>query len=182
MSQGAPRMNGYRGGPCGSGGLPTFGVAGSDTATVPNCTNGATFVVGDTAIFQPGRLVGQAVRQSVKYAIYEPCLTEPCPNQTTVGQYDIFRYPTMKKWQDEARPDFNNLDGGRDVLLMRLGETYLLAAEAALGAGDQAGAPPYIRNLRPRAPQCGRRPAGGPDPGVIARTPAHPAPNETAVH
>ncbi len=38
MSQGAARMNGYRGGTCGSGGLPTFGVAGSDTATVPNCT------------------------------------------------------------------------------------------------------------------------------------------------
>src|SRR5205807_883065 len=80
-----------------------------------NCTNGAAFVVGDTAIFQPGHMVGQAVRQAVKYAIYEPCNAEPCPNQTTVGQYDIFRYPTMKKWQDEARPDFNNLDGGRDV-------------------------------------------------------------------
>src|SRR5207249_4787377 len=91
----------------------------------------------------------------VKYAIYEPCNAEPCPNQTTVGQYDIFRYPTMKKWQDEARPDFNNLDGGRDVLLMRLGETYLLAAEAALGAGDQAGARAYIVTLRQRAANCG---------------------------
>ena len=155
MSQGAARMNGYRGTTCGSGGLPTFGVATSDTATVPNCTNGAAFVVGDTAIFQPGHMVGQAVRQAVKYAIYEPCLAEPCPNQTTVGQYDIFRYPTMKKWQDEARPDFNNLDGGRDVLLMRLGETYLLAAEAALGVGDQAGARAYIVTLRQRAANCG---------------------------
>jgi starch-binding outer membrane protein, SusD/RagB family len=155
MSQGAARMNGYRGGTCGSGGLPTFGVAGSDTATVPNCTNGAAFVVGDTAIFQPGRLVGQAVRQSAKYAIYEPCLTEPCPNQTTVGRYDIFRFPTMKKWQDEARPDFNNLDGGRDVLLMRLGETYLIAAEAALGAGDEPGARGYLVTLRQRAANCG---------------------------
>src|SRR5207247_1096077 len=134
------------GGTCGSGGLPTFGT---------NCTNGAAFVVGDTAIFQPGHMVGQAVRQAVKYAIYEPCNAEPCPNQTTVGQYDIFRYPTMKKWQDEARPDFNNLDGGRDVLLMRLGETYLLAAEAALGAGDQAGARAYIVTLRQRAANCG---------------------------
>src|SRR5207248_3350283 len=109
QSQGAARMTGYRGTTCGGGGLPTFGVATSDTAIVPNCTNGAAFVVGDTAIFQPGHIVGQAVRQSRKYAIYEPCNAEPCPNQTTVGQYDIFRYPTMKKWQDEARPDFNNL-------------------------------------------------------------------------
>ena len=155
QSQGAARMTGYRGTTCGGGGLPTFGVATSDTAIVPNCTNGAAFVVGDTAIFQPGHIVGQAVRQSRKYAIYEPCNAEPCPNQTTVGQYDIFRYPTMKKWQDEARPDFNNLDGGRDVLLMRLGETYLLAAEAALGAGDQAGALAYIVTLRQRAANCG---------------------------
>src|SRR2546422_7308418 len=93
--------------------------------------------------------------RSVKYAIYEPCNAEPCPSQTTVGQYDIFRFPTMKKWQDEARPDFNNLDGGRDVLLMRLGETYLLAAEAALGAGDQVGARAYIVTLRERAANCG---------------------------
>src|SRR5947208_26906 len=155
QSQGAARMTGYRGTTCGGGGLPTFGVATSDTAIVPNCTNGAAFVVGDTAIFQPGHIVGQAVRQSRKYAIYEPCNAEPCPNQTTVGQYDIFRYPTMKKWQDEARPDFNNLDGGRDVLLMRLGETYLLAAEAALGAGDQAGARAYLVTLRQRAANCG---------------------------
>jgi starch-binding outer membrane protein, SusD/RagB family len=151
MSQGAARMNGYRGSTCGSGGLPRFGVPASDTAIVPNCTNGAAFLVGDTAIFQPGRIVGQAVRQSAKYAIYEPCNAEPCPNQTTVGQYDIFRFPTMKKWQDEARPDFNNLDGGRDILLMRLGETYLLAAEAALGMGDQAGARNYLVTLRQRA-------------------------------
>ncbi len=153
-SQGAARMNGYRGGTCGSGGLPTFGVASSDTATVPNCTNGQPFVAGDTAILQPGHLVGQAVRQAAKYAIYEPCIAEPCPNQTTVGQYDIFRFPTMKKWQDEARPDFNNLDGGRDIILMRLGETYLIAAEAALGAGDEPGALAYLVTLRQRAANC----------------------------
>ena len=150
QSQGASRAAGYTIGTCGSGGLPTFGT---------NCTNGQPFLPGDTAIFQPGHQVGQAVRQAVKYAIYEPCDTEPCPNQTTVGHYDIFRYPTMKKWQDEARPDFNNLDGGRDVLLMRLGETYLIAAEAALGAGDQAGARAYLVTLRQRAANCGGCPA-----------------------
>src|SRR2546422_2712515 len=105
--------------------------------------------------------------RSVKYAIYEPCNAEPCPSQTTVGQYDIFRFPTMKKWQDEARPDFNNLDGGRDVLLMRLGETYLLAAEAALGAGDQVGARAYIVTLRERAANCGGCAAEAANRGLI---------------
>src|SRR5213080_2074740 len=174
-SQGAARMNGYRGSTCGSGGLPTFGVPTSDTAIVPNCTNGQPFVAGDTAIFQPGHLVGQAVRQAGKYAIYEPCVAEPCPNQTTVGQYDIFRFPTMKQWQDDARPDFNNLDGGRDVLLMRLGETYLLAAEAALGAGDQAGALAYIVTLRQRAANCGGCPAEATNRAMIVDATHMPA-------
>ena len=147
-TQAASRMDGYTAGTCLSGGLPPFGATGT---AVPNCTNGARFNTGDTALFQPGHLVGQAFRQSVKYAIYEPCNAEPCPNQTTIGQYDIFRYPTMKKWQDDARPDFNNQDGGRNAILMRLGETYLIAAEAALGAGDAAGARTYLVTLRQRA-------------------------------
>jgi len=168
QSQGAARMNGYAAASCGSGGLPTFGT---------NCANGTAFVPGDTAIFQPGYILGgaascavpatgggpcsQAIRQARKYAIYEPCITEPCANQTTVGQYDIFRFPTMKKWQDENRPDFNNQDGGRDVILMRLGETYLIAAEAECAAaggqagvactGNQATIRGYISTLRQRA-------------------------------
>jgi len=135
--QPASRMLGYTAGTCSGGGFPTYGATG---ATVPNCTNGANFNLGDTALFQPGFPVTQAYRQARKYAVYEPCVAEPCPNQTTVGQYDIFRYPTMKKWQDDQRPDFNNQDGGRNVILMRLGETYLIAAEAACAAaGGQAG-------------------------------------------
>jgi len=166
QSQGASRAAGYTIGTCGSGGLPTFGT---------NCTNGQAFLPGDTAIFQPGHLVGQVLRQAAKYAIYEPCDTEPCPNQTTVGQYDIFRYPTMKKWQDEARPDFNNLDGGRDVLLMRLGETYLIAAEAALGAGDEPGARAYLVTLRQRAANCGGCPAEAANRAMIVDATHMPA-------
>jgi len=168
QSQGAARMNGYTSTTCGSGGLPTFGT---------NCSNGTAFVTGDTAIWQPGYILGgaascavpatgggpcsQAQRQAVKYAIYEPCITEPCPNQTTVGQYDMFRYPTMKKWQDENRPDFNNQDGGRDVIVMRLGDTYLIAAEAECAAaggqtgvactGNQGTIRGYLNTLRQRA-------------------------------
>ncbi len=146
--QPASRMLGYTAGTCAGGGFPTYGATG---ATVPNCTNGANFNMGDTALFQPGFPVTQAYRQARKYAVYEPCVAEPCPNQTTVGQYDIFRYPTMKKWQDDARPDFNNQDGGRNVILMRLGETYLIRAEAKLGMGDAAGALTDINTIRERA-------------------------------
>jgi hypothetical protein len=150
--------------------LPTFGG---------NCTNGQAFVTGDTAIFQPGFIEGgiasctatgcsQAFRQAHKYALEEPCLNsslqpaEPCPVQTTVGQYDWFRYPTLKKLQDDQRPDFNNQDGGRDVPILRLGEVYLIAAEAACAAnyetaactGNQATILNYITPLRQRAAKC----------------------------
>ena len=150
--------------------LPAFGG---------NCTNGQAFATGDTAIFQPGFIEGglasctaagcsQAFRQAHKYALEEPCLNaslqpaEPCPVQTTVGQYDWFRYPTIKKLEDDQRPDFNNQDGGRDVIILRLGEVYLIAAEAACAAnyetaactGSQATILNYITPLRQRAAKC----------------------------
>jgi len=150
---GAARGNGYSAATCPSGGFPTFGT---------NCTNGAAMVMGDTAYWQPGRILdglatctpsgcSQTWRQSHRYAVLEPCLTEPCPTQTTVGQYDTFRYPTLKKYQDNGRTSYNEQDGGKDLVLMRLGETYLLAAEAYLGAGDAVTALDRINTLRERA-------------------------------
>ncbi len=149
----ASRGNGYTAATCPNGGFPTFGT---------NCANGAAMVMGDTAYWQPGRILdgvasctpsgcSQTWRQSHRYAILEPCLTEPCPTQTTVGQYDSFRYPTLKKYQDNGRTSYNEQDGGKDLILMRLGETYLLAAEAYLGAGDAATALDRINTLRERA-------------------------------
>ncbi len=137
------RLTGYAASACPSG----FGGAA--------CTSGAAFVVGDTAMWHPGYDVGLAFRQAHKYWIIEPCLTEtvaaPCPPTSTVLRYDELRFPTMKKYEDNLRQDFNTQDGGKDNVLMRLGETYLIAAEAALGQGDQAGALGYINVIRERA-------------------------------
>lgn len=115
------------------------------------CTSGAAFVIGDTIMWHPGYDVGLAFRQARKYWIIEPCLTDPCPVTSTTLRYDELRYPTMKKMYDNLRQDFNYQPGGKDFPLMRLGETYLLAAEAALGAGDQSGALAYLNVLRERA-------------------------------
>ena len=157
-------MAGYTAGSCAF--LPTFGG---------NCTNGLAFLTGDTAIFQPGYIVGgaasctgpngacsQTYRQSVKYAVEEPCVAEPCPVQTTIGQYDWFRYPTIKKLEDDQRPDFNNQDGGRDVPILRLADVYLTAAEAACAAtygsatctGAQGAILAEVTPVRLRAADC----------------------------
>ena len=115
------------------------------------CTSGQAFVVGDTIMWHPGYDVGLAFRQAHKYWIIEPCLTDPCPVTSTTLRYDELRFPTMKKHYDNLRQDFNYQPGGKDFVVMRLGETYLLAAEAALGAGDQTGALGYINTIRERA-------------------------------
>jgi hypothetical protein len=173
QTQGASRLNHYTVAAGNCSFLPNFGNTGCTLNT------GGSFAVGDTAMFQPGYIVdglasctaagcSQTYRQSHFYAVVEPCLnsslqpSEPCPVQTTVGQYDWFRYPTIKKLQDNARPDFNNQDGGRDVVILRLGGVYLDAAEAACAAaygsatctGSQATILSYITPLRQRAANC----------------------------
>ena len=172
--QSASRLNHYTTSAGNCSFLPDFGGTG--------CTlnDGGAFAIGDTAMYQPGYIVNglascsasgcsQAFRQSKEYAVVEPCLNaslqqaEPCPVQTTVGQYDWFRYPTIKKLQDQARSvGFNDQDGGRDVPILRLGEVYLIAAEAACAAsynsatctGSQATILNYVRPVRERAANC----------------------------
>ena len=81
---------------------------------------------GDTAMWHPGFEVTPELRASKAFVIVTP------------SQYDEFRYPSLKKHQDNLRANINETDGGKDYVLARLGETYLLAAEALLGAGNAA--------------------------------------------
>src|SRR5205814_8047696 len=64
------------------------------------------------------------------------------------------RFTTMTTWQDDARPDCNHRDGGRATILIGPGETDPIAAEPALGAGDEPGARAYLVTLRQRAANC----------------------------
>src|SRR5574341_2641486 len=67
-----------------------------------------------------------------------------------------------KKFQDNGRTGgYNDLAGGKDRIVYRLGETYLIAAEAAVGLGDGATAAANINVLRVRA-ACDPGPANAP--------------------
>jgi hypothetical protein len=102
-------------------------------------TSGGPIAIGDTVRWDPPSDVSDAEKLNHPYRIINP------------SQYDEFRYPTLKKWQDNLRPNFNETDGGKDIPLARLGETYLIAAEAYLGAGNAALAADRINAVRRRA-------------------------------
>jgi starch-binding outer membrane protein, SusD/RagB family len=66
------------------------------------------------------------------------------------------RFPSLSKYMDGSRIDFNNTKGSRDIILARSAETYLFAAEAKirlakLGTGTFADALTYINTVRTRA-------------------------------
>lgn len=60
-------------------------------------------------------------------------------------------FPPLLKFEDPLRPSVAEEKGGREWIRMRLGETYLLAAEAAGRMSDYEKAAGYINVVRKRA-------------------------------
>ena len=156
------------------------GNGANAVGTCPRCTSGAqirgsqipgTSQVGaaagsDTAMVYLMHPVADAYRSSKAYRIATPCTTAPSADcgrdNDNLGMFGFMHYPSLKKFQDNSRSGgFNDLNGGKDRILMRLGETYLVAAEAALGANNPTVAAQMINVLRVRA-ACDPTPANGP--------------------
>jgi starch-binding outer membrane protein, SusD/RagB family len=128
---------------------------GNASGPCPRCTSGEPIAVGDTALWMPGHAVTDELRRSRRYTILVPCTTSPTED---CGRDNIARrvygwtyYPTLKKHQDNARGSIAEQDGGKDLVIMRLGETYLIAAEAAVGLRRAGEAADYVNVLRRRA-------------------------------
>lgn len=60
-------------------------------------------------------------------------------------------FPHVTKVDDWERPDTNHPEGGKNFILYRLAETYLLAAEALLMDDRPGEAVEYVNNVRERA-------------------------------
>jgi hypothetical protein len=100
------------------------------------------FKLGDTAIYMPGVDVTDAKIAATPYLLIPP------------RKYDNTLGPAMFKYFDTKRADLN-APSIRPVIVFRLSETYLLAAEAAFMLGNTADAVKYINIVRERAASPG---------------------------
>jgi hypothetical protein len=110
-------------------------------------TNSPGIAVGDTAIYLPptNRAADSMVALGTKpYRIIAP--RDFYSNQHTA----LNIYPNLKKYDDSLRAAVNDVSG-RPFVVSKFSELYLLAAEAALGAGRPADAVPLLNVLRERA-------------------------------
>jgi hypothetical protein len=96
------------------------------------------FTVGDTAIWMPGYAMTAAQIASYRYQVIPP------------GKYSIALSPALTKYFDTKRPDQNS-PSSRPIIIYRLAETYLIAAEALFMDGRAGDAVQYINAVRERA-------------------------------
>lgn len=101
-------------------------------------------VEGDTALYLPGFEMTEAEKQSRNYQVYSP------------SDYTDKVFPTLTKHLDSDRPSINDTRGSRDVLIMRLAETHLIAAEALMMDGRMSAAVDHVNAVRRRAAYPGR--------------------------
>lgn len=139
--------------------IATVGGQRNPVGTCPFCSSNEVVNVGDTTGIYLTHLVTNAYRQSKKYMIRTICPAgdaDPsvyCGDRTaaTDGYLSWDRFPALKKFQDNLRVNLTAQEGGKAQVILRLGEVYLIAAEAALGLGNPTEAAQHINVLRVRA-------------------------------
>ncbi|RDV13539.1 RagB/SusD family nutrient uptake outer membrane protein [Pontibacter diazotrophicus] len=117
----------------------------NNAATIPQVNGAPAYSVGDTAIWLPGVELPASVIESKSYQVLTP------------SRYTPKLYPSLIKFDDAIRPD-NQAPGVRDFPMMRLAETYLIAAEALMMSGQAEEAAEYINTLRLRSARVGDTP------------------------
>ncbi|WP_215223740.1 RagB/SusD family nutrient uptake outer membrane protein [Echinicola shivajiensis] len=112
---------------------------GTYNTTFDQSKSSVTFAEGDTAIYIPGYEISEAERAEKPYQVLTPSL------------YTDKLYPTLNKHLDPGRADKTQAEGGRDYVVFRLADTYLLLAEAQLMQDKTAEAAATINTIRRRA-------------------------------
>ena len=139
------------------------------------CNNEATNVwsVNSALLFGKDTSIIKAPMKVAKNGLGDTCLVytkKYVPNKATI-QYAVFDmadmynadgtlahnsstkafFPSLRKFRDPDRSAPNSQAGGKDVILIRLAEMYLIAAEADFHLGNETEALNYVNVLRTRA-------------------------------
>lgn len=102
-----------------------------------------TLAQGDTALYIVDEEWPEEKIAAAGYSVY------------TLSEHTDRVYPTLNKFLDPQRPSVPEMSGSRDFFVMRLGETYLIAAEALMMMGNTAEAATYVNAVRTRAAKEG---------------------------
>lgn len=109
---------------------------------------------GDTALLHTRKVIPQSVKDSAPYAIAD--INDVYDAQTGVikgAEWARF-FPKLHKYIDLGRATTSS-PSTNDVIVIRLAEMYLIAAEASIGLGRTTEAAQYINALRKRAVRPG---------------------------
>ena len=118
-----------------TGTFPTFLDKSKETITV---------TAGDTAIFMPGYEMSAEERAKRPYQVYTPSM------------YQEKQFGVVSKFLDPLRASINEVQGGRDFVLIRLADVHLMVAECLIKQNKNAEAATHINLVRRRAAAPGK--------------------------
>jgi hypothetical protein len=117
--------------------------------------NQPKFTVGDTAVLVTKRTIDdfqQQYSRRYRYKVYD---VDDMYN-TDGTPKDRFHYLSLRKFDDPTRTTATVTESSRDANILRLGDIYLIAAEAQFRNNKPDSAAYYINQIRTRAALPGR--------------------------
>ena len=117
--------------------------------------NQPKFTLGDTAVLTTKRVIptfDKLYTRRYRYRVYD---LSDIYNSAGVP-IDRFHYPSLRKFDDPTRATATVIESARDANILRLGDIYLIAAEAQFRLNKLDSAAIYINRVRTRAALPGR--------------------------